>query len=90
MISGKVRKVINEAIATKTSVLITYRKEEDRSIIARKIDPYEIKIENRLRDKSNHVYIYAVDKIEPLKIKKFLAKNFISIKSTEEKFSPIF
>lgn len=90
MISNVVRKTINEAIATRTAVMMVYRKEEDRSIISRRINPYEIKIEGRQRDNSRHVYIYAVDKLEPTKIKKFLAKNFISVRPTTEKYDPIF
>ena len=88
MTSSQVRKIMNEAISNRTVVDITYRKEEDRTIIARRIEPYEIKIESRIRDHSRHVYIYAVDKIEPLKIKKFLATNFIVVRATKEKYEP--
>jgi len=90
MDSSLVKKFMNEAITNRTSVLIVYRKEESRTIISRRVNPYEIKTESRTRDKSRQTYIYAVDKTEPLKIKKFLVNNFISIKPTTEKYNPIF
>jgi len=81
MIDSTVKRIFAEAYLYSQVISITYRKQSDKKVVRRKIEPYEFK--------DGYLWGYDITPSLPNKkksIKKWISKNIINMNVEKEKF----